>query len=190
MSDGARPLLVVLSGPSGVGKDAVLGLMKSVGGPMHFAVTATTRARRSREIDGVDYCFVPRESFEQLIEQGGLLEWAEVYGNFYGVPRAQEKEALEAGRDVMVKVDVQGAMTIKKAMPQAIMIFLAPPSMDELEGRLRRRKTESDTDLERRIATAAEEMEIQREFDYVVVNDEIERAVVEIQGIIAEEKRR
>jgi guanylate kinase len=123
-------------------------------------------------------------------DSGELLEWAEVYGNYYGVPRRQVDEALNDGRDVVVKVDVQGAMTIKREMPDAVSIFLAAPSMEKLEERLRSRKTESDSDMERRIATAAEEMKQIDGFDYVVVNDTVERAVSEIEGIISAEKGR
>ena len=123
-------------------------------------------------------------------DSGELLEWAEVYGNYYGVPRHQVDEALSDGRDIMVKVDVQGAMTIKRVMPQAISIFLVAPSMEELQERLRNRKTESGSDMQRRIATAAEEMKLIDNFDYVVVNDTVEQAVSEIERIINEAKRR
>jgi len=179
---------VVLSGPSGVGKDAVLDRMKSQDRSLHFAVTATTRLRRSEELDGVNYHFVSRERFQQMVSDGELLEWAEVYGNHYGVPRQQVEQALEGGRDVVVKVDVQGAMTIKRAMPQAALIFLVAPSMDEMKKRLRERQTESAEDMERRIATADHEMSQRDKFDYVVVNDEVGRAVARIEDIIKSEK--
>jgi len=179
---------VVLSGPSGVGKDAVLDRMKSQDRSLHFAVTATTRLRRSEELDGVNYYFVSRDRFQQMVSNGELLEWAEVYGNHYGVPRRQVEEALEGGRDVVVKVDVQGAMTIKRAMPQAVLIFLVAPSMDEMKKRLRERQTESAEDMERRIATADYEMSQRDQFDYVVVNDEVGRAVARIEDIIKSEK--
>jgi guanylate kinase len=184
----SKSLLVVLSGPSGVGKDAVLDRMKSQDRSLHFAVTATTRLRRSEELDGVNYHFVSRERFQQMVSDGELLEWAEVYGNHYGVPRQQVEQALEGGRDVVVKVDVQGAMTIKRAMPQAALIFLVAPSMDEMKKRLRERQTESAEDMERRIATADHEMSQRDKFDYVVVNDEVGRAVARIEDIIKSEK--
>lgn len=184
------PLLIVLSGPSGVGKDSVLARLKGSAAGMDFAVTATTRPRRGREKDGVDYHFIPRQRFEAMISDGELLEWAEVYGNLYGVPRQPVERSLERGRDVLVKVDVQGAATIRRAVPQAVLIFLAPPSMAELERRLRRRRTESAADMERRIATARAEMERKSEFDHVVVNDRVSSAVAEIESIIATEKRR
>jgi guanylate kinase len=186
----SKSLLVVLSGPSGVGKDAVLDRMKSQDRSLHFAVTATTRLRRSEEVDGVNYYFVSRDRFQQMVSDGELLEWAEVYGNHYGVPRQQVEQALEGGRDVVVKVDVQGAMTIKRAMPKALLIFLVAPSIEEMKKRLRERRTESAEDMERRIATADYEMSQRDQFDYVVVNDEVGRAVAEIEKIIRMEKRK
>ena len=185
-----KPLLIVVSGPSGAGKDAVLARVKGSGQPLNFVVTATTRSQREGESDGASYYFVSRERFQEMVEGGELLEWAEVYGNLYGVPRRRVKEALERGHDVLVKVDVQGAATIKRAVPQALLIFLAPPSTAALEERLRDRSTESAAELERRIATAHEEMKQQGMFDYVVVNDEVEMAAAEIDAIIAAEKRR
>jgi guanylate kinase len=185
---GTGPLLIVLSGPSGVGKDAVLARMKEGGHSLHFAVTVTTRPQRRGESNGVDYHFVSRETFEGMVRGEELLEWARVYGNFYGVPRRQVEEALEQGNDVLIKVDVQGAATIKQAMPHAILIFIAPPSMEALEKRVRRRNTESAIDLERRVATAHEEMRQREMFDYVVVNDRLDQAVAQIDAIIAAEK--
>lgn len=180
----------MVSGPSGAGKDAVLARVKGSGKTLNFVVTATTRSQREGESDGAPYHFVSRERFQEMVEGGELLEWAEVYGNLYGVPRRRVKEALERGHDVLVKVDVQGAATIKRAVPQALLIFLAPPSTAALEERLRDRSTESAAELERRIATAHEEMKQQGMFDHVVVNDEVEIAAAEIDAIIATEKRR
>jgi guanylate kinase len=188
----ANPLLIVLSGPSGVGKDAVLNGMKRRRYPLYFAVTATTRPRRERERDGVDYYFVSRADFEKMIERKELLEWANVYGNLYGVPKRQIKEALAKGQDAVVKVDVQGAAAIKKLVPQAVFIFLAPPSMSDLESRLRQRKTESGVDLELRMKAAQEEMKQLPMFDYVVVNRKngIDAAISQIEAIITAEKCR
>jgi guanylate kinase len=180
----------VLSGPSGVGKDAVLAWVKGSGHPLYLMVTVTTRPQRRGESDGVDYQFVSRERFEEMVSGGELIEWAEVYGYFYGVPRRQVKEALERGCDVLVKVDVQGAATIKRAVPQALLIFLAPPSMTALERRVRQRNTESTIELERRLATAHDEMNQQGMFDYVVVNDRVDQAAAQIDAIIAAERRR
>jgi guanylate kinase len=187
-----HPLLIVMSGPSGVGKDAVLAGMRNSGLPLYFAVTVTTRPQREGENDGVDYHFISKDRFEQMIENHELLEWANVYGNFYGVPKPELQKALARGQDVIVKVDVQGAATIKRDHPQAVFIFLAPPSMSDLEERLRKRKTESGVDLELRMKAAAAEMKSQSMFDYIVVNhqDGVESAILQIESIITAEKRR
>ncbi|MFA5375285.1 MAG: guanylate kinase [Dehalococcoidia bacterium] len=182
-----RPSLFVLSGPSGVGKDAVLARVKSITISMHFVVTTTTRPKRKIESNGIHYNFVSRDKFEGMIRKKELLEWAEVYGNYYGVPRDQVERAFKQGHDVMVKVDVQGAMTIKKVMPQSVLIFLAPPSIVELQDRLMKRNTEASADLNRRIATAKDEMSQAETFDYIVVNHKVEEAVAEIMDIIAAE---
>ncbi|TET40310.1 MAG: guanylate kinase [Dehalococcoidia bacterium] len=188
----AKPLLIVLSGPSGVGKDVVLARMKELGYPLHYTMTATTRPQREGESDGADYHFISPARFEEMVKRGELLEWAKVYGNRYGVPKHQVEEALGRGLDVIVKADVQGAATIKGVVPQALLIFLAPPSMEQLEERLRQRKTESTIDLNLRIETAREEMKCLPMFDYVVVNrqDRPDLAVAQIDAIITAEKCR
>ena len=190
ISSGKRPLLFVLSGPSGVGKDALLAQMKEWGRLMHFTVTATTRKRRDAERNGVDYHFVSVKKFKEMIERGELLEWAEVYGNFYGVPRGEVKQALERGEDVMIKVDVQGAATIKRVVPGAVLIFLAAPSLAVLEERLRNRRSDSDGDIERRIRTASAEMKKANVFDYMVVNIDVGQATADVKSIITAEKCR
>ena len=189
---GERPLLVVLSGPSGVGKDAVLERMRRLGSPYHFAVTATTRPMREGEREGEPYHFVPRPEFERMIANGELLEWAEVYGNLYGVPRAQVERALSEGRDVLVKVDVQGAMTIRGLVPDALLVFLAPPSMDELTRRLTSRGTEAEEAMKRRLREAEAEMEAAELFDHVVVNrrGRLNDAVRQIEALTADERHR
>ncbi len=189
-STGNRPLLVILSGPSGVGKDAVLARMKESRFPIHYVVTMTTRPRRPQEKNTVDYHFVSREEFLRLQGQNQLLESALVYGNYYGVPKQDVTDALNAGRDVMVKVDVQGAEAIKKAMPQAVAIFLVPPSREELLQRLKQRSTETVQDLETRSQAAVQEFDRLPSFDYVVVNyrGELDRAVSSIISIINTEK--
>ena len=189
---GERPLLVVLSGPSGVGKDAVLERMRRLGSPYHFAVTATTRPMREGEREGEPYHFVPRPEFERMIAHGELLEWAEVYGNLYGVPRAQVERALSEGRDVLVKVDVQGAMTIRGLVPDALLVFLAPPSMDELTRRLTSRGTEAEEAMKRRLREAEAEMEAAELFDHVVVNrrGRLNDAVRQIEALTADERHR
>ncbi|MBI2856205.1 MAG: guanylate kinase [Chloroflexi bacterium] len=186
----AGPLLVVLSGPSGVGKDSVLRQLQRLGRNWHFTVTATTRAQRPLEADGVDYLFLDRDIFHQMLREGEFLECAQVYGNWYGVPRSQVRDALDTGRDVIIKADVQGAATIRSIVPGGVFIFLMPPSPQELERRLRERKTETTPDLELRIRTAMEELEQLPLFDYVVVNDELDDAASQIDAIITAEKCR
>ena len=188
----ARPLLVVLTGPSGVGKDAVLSRMRELGKPYHFTVTATTRPQRRTERDGVDYIFVSKEVFHQMVERGELLEWAEVYGNLYGVPKAQVAEAFNRGDDVIIKADVQGAATIKKLAPDAVFIFLAPSDVDELARRLSERMTESSKALRIRLKTAENEMRAAHNFDHVVVNyqGQLDSTVQEIESILMQERSR
>jgi guanylate kinase len=182
----------VLSGPSGVGKDAVLEGLKEIEKSIYYAVTATTRSQRSGETDGKDYCFVTKSGFEKMIERDELLEWANVYGNYYGVPKAKLKKAINDGMDAVVKVDVQGAATIKRIIPDAVLIFITAPSMDELERRLIRRKTESGVDLDLRTKAAKNEMESLPLFDYMVINydEQVEMAVSKIRSIITAEKCR
>ena len=181
------PLLIVLSGPSGVGKDTVLARMRELGSPYHFTVTATTRPRRDGEREGVDYIFVPESRFRAMKDADELLEWANVYGYFYGVPRSQVEDALAQGKDVVMKIDVQGAATIRKSVPGAVFIFLAPPSMDELAKRLGERMTESPESLSRRLETARSEMGEAAHFDHVVLNHSgrVDETVVEIERLVA-----
>jgi guanylate kinase len=184
------PLFIVLSGPSGVGKDAVLTRLKATESRMRFIITMTTRIRRPEEIDGVDYSFVSKEVFERLLKKNELLESANVYGNWYGVPKQPVRDALREKKDAIVKVDVQGAATIKKIIPDAIFIFLMPPSLDELENRLRQRYTEKPPELAIRLQSAADEIKQVSEFDYVVMNnkDGLNIAIEEIRAIITAEK--
>jgi len=188
----SSPLFIVVSGPSGVGKDAVLTRMKELSCPLEYIVTATIRRQRAKERDNVDYHFISMERFQEMIENKELLEWANVYGNWYGVPKEVVKQALDKGQDIIVKVDIQGAATIKKILPEAVFIFLIPPSMEELVIRLKQRHTESPFDLALRIKTAEEEIKQLSLFDYIVVNkrDEIDLAVSQIKAIITAEKCR
>jgi len=188
----SRPLLIVLSGPSGVGKDAVLARMKESGRPFHYVITATTRPKRAREKNGVDYHFLSQEEFQQMIDKHQFLEWANVYGNYYGVPKNEITSALSKGVDAIVKVDVQGAATIKKILPQAVFIFLIPPSMEELEKRLRKRHSESSTDLALRLEKAKGEIESLPLFDYVIISrqNKLDEVVSQIDAIVAAEKCR
>ncbi len=187
-----RPLLLVFSGPSGAGKDAVLTKMKELGYPLEYIVTVTTRPQRGKERNNVDYHFISTERFQEMIERKEFLEWANVYGNWYGVPKEPLKQALDKGQDIIIKVDIQGAATIKKILPQAVFIFLVPPSMEELIVRLKQRHTESAFDLALRTKTAEEEIKQLPLFDYIVVNnqDEIDLAVSDIKAIITAEKCR
>jgi len=187
-----RPLFIVFSGPSGTGKDAVLTRMKQSGCPLKYITTVTTRSQRANEKDNIDYHFVSTERFQEMIENKELLEWANVYGNWYGVPKEVVKRALDKGQDIIAKVDVQGAATIKKILPQAVFIFLIPPSMEELGIRLKQRHTESSFDLALRIKTAEEEVKQLSLFDYIVVNKqgEIDQTVSQIEAIITAEKCR
>ena len=188
----SNPLLIVLSGPSGAGKDALLTRLKETGCPLEYITTLTTRAQRAKERDNVDYHFISPAKFQKMLENYELLEWASVYGNWYGVPKQPVKEALERGRDAIVKVDTQGAATIKKLLPEAVFIFLMPPSVEELILRLTQRQTESPFDLALRVKTAEEEIEQLPQFDYVIINrrGEVDLAVSQIKAIITAEKSR
>jgi guanylate kinase len=190
---GAGPLLVVISGPSGVGKDALLARLSERGMPAHFAVTATTRPKR--EVNAADYKylnFLSDDEFDRLLAQDGLLEHAQVYGYRYGVPKAQIEQALAAGRDVIMRLDVQGAATIKRLAPAAVLIFLAPPSLNELEARLRARGLDDSEVIRKRLDAAEREMAEQRRFDYVVVNerDRLDGAVDTVLAIMTAERCR
>jgi guanylate kinase len=185
-----RPaLLVVISGPSGVGKDSVLRGLREQGLPFRFVPTMNTRPKRPDEVDGVDYFFVTTAEFVTLLEQGELLEHAVVYGDYKGIPKKPIREALNSGQDVVLRVDVQGAATLKRLIPQAIFVFLTTPTEEELVGRLLNRKTESPESLRIRIATAREEMQRIPEFDYVVINhdDQLAETVQDVIGIIRAE---
>ncbi|MDP2729185.1 MAG: guanylate kinase [Dehalococcoidales bacterium] len=186
------PLLIVISGSSGVGKDTVLARMRELGSSLKFITTVTTRPQRPNEKNDIDYHFVSTERFQEMIKNKELLEWANVYGNWYGVPREAVKRSLDEGKDTIIKVDIQGAATIKKILPQAIFIFLMPPSMEELLVRLKQRRTESPAELALRLKTAEEEIKQLPLFDYAVTNrwDELDLAVATINSIITAEKCR
>jgi len=188
----SRPLLIVLSGPSGVGKDAVLTRLRESGYPLCYVTTLTTRPQRPAEKNGTDYRFVSEDEFGEMRESNALLEFANVYGNWYGVPRAVVKEALDKGDDAIIKIDVQGAATIRKNVPQAVFIFLAAPSLADLSARLEQRLTESPAQLALRLRTAEEEMAQASLFDYVVVNraGQVAAAAAAIEAIITAEKCR
>jgi guanylate kinase len=186
------PLLIVISGPSGAGKDSILQRMKERNLPFHFVVTATTRPPRPNEVHGQDYFFVTKEEFARMIEQNELLEYAIVYGDYKGIPKQQVRQALASGQDVILRIDVQGAETIRKLVPEALLIFVTVESEEELVRRLKRRKTESPEELALRIATARKELQRIEAFDYVVVNEEdrLDEAVDTIAAIIVAEHHR
>ena len=187
-----EPLLVVISGPSGVGKDTVLDHMKQRGLPFHFVVTATTRPRRPGEVEGEDYFFVEEKQFLDMIEKGELIEHALVYNDHKGVPRQQVREAMESAQDVVMRVDVQGAKTIRALAPEALLIFLTASDEEELARRLRKRRTESEADLQLRLETAKEEFGNLEIFDYAVLNadSQVDKAVDTILAIIEAEHHR
>lgn len=192
LSKARQPLLIVVSGPSGVGKDTVIDRMKERGLPFHFVITATSRPRRSNEVEDIDYLFVSRERFNEMIENGELFEFALVYGEFKGIPKIQVEAALASKKDVVMRVDVQGAKTVRKQSPEAILIFLATANEEELVRRLKARRTESPEKLALRIETSRQEMERVVGFDYYVVNrkDKLDETVDCIVAIITAEHAR
>jgi guanylate kinase len=185
-----RGLLIVISGPSGVGKDTVIKRLLELDLKLRYSVSYTTRPPRPGEIDGVDYRFVNREAFERRIREGALLEYATYDGHLYGTPIAPLDEARAAGYDIVLKIDVQGAEQVSKRAPDALRIFLAPPNMDELLRRRTERHSESPLDQTARQLIAQDEMALAPHFDHVVVNDDLERAVQEVLAIIRRVRER
>jgi guanylate kinase len=181
--------VVVLSGPSAVGKSTLVGCLRERIPELHFSVSATTRAPRPGEVDGVDYYFVTPARFQQLIDEGALLEWAEIHSGLHrsGTPARPIRDATAAGRPVLIEVDLAGARAIKQAMPEAISVFLAPPSWEALEARLVGRGTETPEVIARRLATARTELAAQNDFDEVVVNSQLETACAELVSLLVEQ---
>ncbi|WP_010631003.1 guanylate kinase [Sporolactobacillus vineae] len=182
-----KGLLVVLSGPSGVGKGTVCKALRARGTSLHYSISVTTRKPREGESDGVQYFFRTREQFQQMIRDGELLEWAEYVGNYYGTPVDYVRKTVEDGRDVILEIEVQGALQIKKKFPQALFIFLAPPNLHELKKRIIGRGTETADLIESRMTVARSEMELMENYDYVVENDEVEKACDRIESIVLAE---
>jgi guanylate kinase len=187
-----NPLLIVISGPSGVGKDSVLEEMKARGLPFHFVITATTRAARPDEVNGKDYFFLSQDEFAKMIDEGELLEYAVVYQDYKGIPKSQVREALASGKNVIMRIDVQGAETVRKLAQDALMIFLTPQNEEELINRLQNRNTETMESLKLRIATTRQEFNKIGIFDYIVVNkdDKLNETVDMIEAIITAEQQR
>ncbi len=184
-----EPLVIVLSGTSGAGKDSVIKALKERGLPFHFVVTATSRERRPDEVEGIDYIFVSKEQFEEMIARDELIEYARVYGEYKGVPRQQVEQALESGQDVILRVDVQGALTLRKQFPQAVLIFISAEDSNDTAERLENRSTEAREALRLRLQTAALELSQLKSFDYWVVNrrGELEHTVDIVIAIIRAE---
>jgi len=187
-----QPLLIVISGPSGVGKDAVIKQLQKRDLQLHFVVTMTSRPPRSGEVEGEDYLFVSREQFEEMVDQNEMLEHALVYNDYKGIPKQQIRTAMESQKDVILRVDVQGAKTLRQLCPEAVLIYLIPTNQKEWFQRLRNRKTETPESLALRLKTAVSELEHLPEFDYVVVNtqDQLDAAVETIMAIIDAEHHR
>ncbi|MBE2915263.1 guanylate kinase [Anoxybacillus flavithermus] len=183
-----RGLLIVLSGPSGVGKGTVRkALFSQPDIQLQYSISVTTRKPREGEVDGVDYFFKTREQFEQMIRQNELLEWAEYVGNYYGTPIEYVEKTLQEGKDVFLEIEVQGAMQVRKVFPEALFIFLAPPSLSELRKRIEMRGTESEELIRDRLKAAKEELEMMDAYDYVVENDQVKLACERIRAIVMAE---
>jgi guanylate kinase len=179
-----RGLLIVISGPSGVGKDTLIKRLLELDRNLRYSVSCTTRAPRPNEVDGVDYTFVSRERFQQLVDEGAFLEYATYNGNLYGTLAERVERARADGHDIVLKIEVQGAEQVRKRVPDAILIFVVPPSVDELVRRQVKRNTETTQDMTARREIATREMEYSSRYDHVVVNDELEHAVAEVLRII------
>jgi guanylate kinase len=179
-----RGLLIVISGPSGVGKDTLIKRLLELDRNLRYSVSCTTRPPRPGEVDGVDYSFVSPERFQQLIDEGAFLEYATYNGNLYGTLAERVERARADGHDIVLKIEVQGAEQVRKRVPDAVFIFVAPPSTQELARRQEARNSESSDDMALRRKIAAQEMELAKHYDHVVVNDELERAVAVVLAII------
>ena len=187
-----RPLVVIISGPSGVGKDTLIERMSELGQHHHFTVTATTRPPRPGEQDGVNHQFLERDTFINMIARDELLEWAEIYGNYYGVPKQQVRDALSRGQHVLIRVDVQGARRLRQLLPEALQIFIMPPSMTVLRSRLEARGVNTEADMENRLEAANDEISESERFDYCVVNEEnrLDDAAKQVSEIFRKESNR
>lgn len=185
-----KGLLIVVSGPSGAGKGTLCKALLSRTENLVYSVSATTRPPREGEIEGQNYYFVDLPKFRNMIDGNSFLEWAVVYGNYYGTPKKPVLEKLEQGVDVLLEIDIQGAMKVKKEYSDGVFIFVMPPSIEELKRRIENRGTETQQDMFRRLNSACEELRHVSEYDYVVVNDDVEKAVSKLEAILVAEKCR
>lgn len=182
-----KGLLIIVSGPSGTGKGTVCGELLDSMPELAYSISATTRAPRAGEVDGKNYYFLTKERFEELISEGGFLEYANVYGNYYGTPLVKIQERLAEGNDILLEIDTQGALEVMKKCPDGLFIFLLPPSLGELERRIRGRGSETEESLKKRLGNAKAEIAIGEKYKYVVVNDTVKKAVARIKSIIVAE---
>jgi guanylate kinase len=185
-----RGILMVLSGPSGVGKGTVCSALRKNTNDLVYSVSATTREPRYGEVNGVNYFFKTREQFLEMIEKDELLEWAEYVGNYYGTPRHFVEEILSSGKDIILEIEVQGALKVKEKFPEGVFTFLLPPSLDELQNRIETRGTESEESIRNRMSIARAEMRMLEYYDYAIVNDKVETACRRIQSILIAERCR
>jgi len=183
-------ILIVLSGPSGTGKGTICKELLQQFSNLQYSISATTRTPRTGETDGVNYWFTAKEDFQSMVKDDELLEWAEVYGNYYGTPRRYVTQMLHSGKDVVLEIDTQGALQIKAKFPQGVFIYIVPPSITELAARINKRGTESPEVIEKRLNAAYEELSFAYQYNYVVVNDEVDQATAKIAAIISAEKCR
>ncbi|WP_019533649.1 guanylate kinase [Paenibacillus ginsengihumi] len=187
VSPAERGILIVLSGPSGVGKGTVCKALRGKAPELVYSVSATTRSPREGEVDGVNYFFKTREQFQRLIDEDQMLEWAEYVGNLYGTPRKFVEDTLAEGKDIILEIEVQGALKVRQKFPEGVFIFLLPPSMNELQNRIEGRGTESEESIRSRMSVAMEEIRLMEHYDYAIVNDQVDLACSRIQAIIAAE---
>ena len=186
-----RGTLVVLSGPSGTGKGTVCVVVRNhLGDAVRYSISATTRKPRTGEEHGREYFFFTKEEFETLRDQNGFLEWAQVYDNYYGTPRAFVEEVLASGKDCILEIDPQGALQVRKATDEAVLVFIAPPSLEELRSRLTGRGTESAEEVEKRLSCAESELAYRDKYDYIIINDDVETAAAKMEAILLAEKCR
>lgn len=184
-----KGLLLVVSAPSGCGKGTILGeILKD--DSFYYSISATTRAPREGEQDGVNYHFITKEEFEQRIAQGGMLEYAQYCGNCYGTPKKEVEQMRDAGRDVILEIEVEGAMKVRALCPDAVFLFIAPPSVEELRRRLNKRGTEAAEVIEERVSQASRELSYANRYDYIIVNGELEKAIQDFRTVVRAEKLR